>query len=413
MIHVCFALYDPYGTYSKYLGTAVCSLFVNVGGAPVTVHILHDDTLSRVNRKRFEHLAQKYQKHLVFHEIDTSAFQSVKHMAGSFTIGTLFRLKIPEVMPETIDRVIYLDCDLIVHLNVSELWNLDMDTYALAACIDEAVESDKGFGSYPLMKKIKETEGRHYFNAGVMVMNLKRIRAMGDFFQTCIGFLREYPKVKFSDQDALNYLLGDQVLYLDKRYNTFSLQLSDVTRDNMDAGIYHFPGDSANWEANRNVDHLFMHYLLLTEWGDGAELYPYLQSWITGEATKVSVLQRFLQRALQEESLHIILFGANSVLLDKVEQLVPRKRMAYILDNNQALQGKKVHGLPVYAPAYLAEERKGTFIVIVMSKKHYDAICRQLSDMGFTENTDFYDARALLSERDGGYYQENRIRGFC
>lgn len=413
MIHVCFALYDPYGTYSKYLGAAVCSLFVNVGDAPVTVHILHDDTLSCANRKRFEHLAQKYQKNLVFHEIDTSAFQSVKHMAGSFTIGTLFRLKIPEVMPETIDRVIYLDCDLIVHLNVSELWNLDMDTYALAACIDAAVESDKGFGSYPWMKKIKETEGRHYFNAGVMVMNLKRIRAMGNFFQTCMGFLREYPKVKFSDQDALNYLLGDQVLYLDKRYNTFSIHLSDVTKDNMDAGIYHFPGDSANWEANRNVDRLFMHYLLLTEWGDGAELYPYLQSWITGEAAKVSVLQCFLQHALQEDSLHIILFGANSILLDKVEQFVPRKRMAYILDNNQALQGKKVHGLPVYAPAHLAEERKGSFAVIVMSKKHYDAIARQLSDMGFTENTDFYDARALLSERDGGYYQENRIRGFC
>lgn len=236
---------------------------------------------------------------------------------------------------------------------------------------------------------------------------------MGNFFQTCMGFLRKYPKVKFSDQDALNYLLGDQVLYLDKRYNTFSLHLSDVTRDNMDAGIYHFPGDSANWEANRNVDRLFMHYLLLTEWGTGAELYPYLQSWITGEAAKVSVLQRFLQRALQEDSLHIILFGANSILLDKVEQLVPRKRMAYILDNNQALQGKTAHGLPVYAPAHLAEERKGSFAVIVMSKKHYDAIRRQLSVMGFTENMDFYDARALLSERDGGYYQENRIRGFC
>lgn len=194
MIHVCFALYDPYGTYSKYLGAAVCSLFVNVGDVLVTVHILHDDTLSRANRKRFEHLAQKYQKHLVFHEIDTSAFQSVKHMAGSFTIGTLFRLKIPEVMPETIDRVIYLDCDLIVHLNVSELWNLDMDTYALAACIDAAVESDKGF--YPWMKKIKETEGRHYFNAGVMVMNLKRIRAMGDFFQTCV-FLENIQRLNF------------------------------------------------------------------------------------------------------------------------------------------------------------------------------------------------------------------------
>lgn len=413
MIHVCFALYDPYGTYSKYLGAAVCSLFVNVGDAPVTVHILHDDTLSRANRKRFEHLAQKYQKNLVFHEIDTSAFQSVKHMAGSFTVGALFRLKIPELMPETIDRVIYLDCDLIVHLNVSELWNLDMDTYALAACIDAAVESDEGFASTPWMKKIKETEGRHYFNDGVMVMNLKRIRAMENFFQTCMCFLKKYPKVEFPDQDALNDLLGDQVLYLDKRYNTFSLHLSDVTKDNMDAGIYHFPGDSANWEANRNVDRLFMHYLLLTEWGTGSEIYPYMQSWVACETMKFSAMQSLMKRVLHEDSLKIILFGANSILLDKVEQLIPRKRMAYILDNNRAVQGGEAHGLPVYAPAHIAEERKGTFVVIVMSKKHYDAISRQLSGMGLTENTDFYDARSLLSESDSGYYQENRIRGFC
>ena len=183
MIHVCFALYDPCGTYSKYLGAAVCSLFVNVGDAPVTVHILHDDTLSDVNRKRFEHLAQKYRKNIVFHYIDTSEFQSVDHMVKNITIGTLFRLKIPQVMPETIDRVIYLDCDLIVHLNIAELWNMDIDGYYIAACIDSYIDSNERLLSNKWMKKIKATEGSHYFNAGVMILNLKRIRSLNNFFQ--------------------------------------------------------------------------------------------------------------------------------------------------------------------------------------------------------------------------------------
>ena len=136
MIHVCFALYDSYETYSKYLGVAVCSLFVNVGNAPVTVHILHDDTLSDVNRERFEHLAQKYHKDIVFHYIDTSEFQSVKHMVGNFTVGSLFRLKLPQIMPDSLDKIIYLDCDLIVHLDIAELWELNLDHYYIAAYID-------------------------------------------------------------------------------------------------------------------------------------------------------------------------------------------------------------------------------------------------------------------------------------
>ena len=413
MIHVCFAVYDPCGTYSKYLGAAVCSLFVNVGDAPVTVHILHDDTLSDVNRKRFEHLAQKYRKNIVFHYIDTSEFQSIDHMVKNITIGTLFRLKIPQVMPETIDRAIYLDCDLIVHLNIAELWNMDIDGYYIAACIDSYIDSNERLLSNKWMKKIKATEGSHYFNAGVMILNLKRIRSLNNFFQSCMNFFSRYPNVKFADQDVLNYIFCGHVLYIEEKYNLFSHDLSNIIDDKMEAGIYHFAGESVNWEANRNVDRLFMHYLLLTEWGTGSEIYPYMQSWVACETMKFSAMQSLMKRVLHEDSLKIILFGANSILLDKVEQLIPRKRMAYILDNNRAVQGGEAHGLPVYAPIHLAEERKGSFVVIVMSKKYYDVISRQLSGMGLTENTDFYDARSLLSESDSGYYQENRIRGFC
>lgn len=409
MIHVCFALYDPCGTYSKYLGAAVCSLFVNVGDAPVTVHILHDDTLSDVNRERFEHLAYKYHKRIVFHYIDTSEFQSVKHLVGNFTVGTLFRLKISEAMPDDLDKIIYLDCDLIVHLDIAKLWEMKLDHYYIAACIDpdETVLQNKW------LSPRKKTEYDHYFNAGVLVINLKQIRLLGDFFQICMDFFKEHPDVKLADQDALNFICFGHVLYLEKKYNLFSRKILDLVDDNMPAGIYHISGESVNWESNRNVDRLFMHYLLLTEWGTGSEIYPYMQSWVACEAMKFSAMQSLMKRVLHEDSLKIILFGANSILLDKVEQLIPQKRMAYILDNNRAVQGGEAHGLPVYAPAHLAEERKGSFVVIVMSKKYYDVISRQLSGMGLTENTDFYDARSLLSESDSGYYQENRIRGFC
>lgn len=99
----------------------------------------------------------------------------------------------------------------------------------------------------------------------------------------------------------------------------------------MPAGIYHISGESVNWEANRNVDRLFMHYLLFTEWGNGSEIYPYVQSWVSCETAKFSAAQSLMKRLLHEESLKIILFGANSILLDKVEQLIPRKRSISVM----------------------------------------------------------------------------------
>ena len=47
MIHICFSLHDETGRYSKFTGTAICSIFENTFLPPnsITVHILHDNTL--------------------------------------------------------------------------------------------------------------------------------------------------------------------------------------------------------------------------------------------------------------------------------------------------------------------------------------------------------------------------------
>lgn len=52
MIHVCYALYDKNGKYSKLTGTSICSLFENTK-AWVTIHLLHDHTLTEENRAKF------------------------------------------------------------------------------------------------------------------------------------------------------------------------------------------------------------------------------------------------------------------------------------------------------------------------------------------------------------------------
>lgn len=410
-IHVCFAIYDPYNTYSKYLGAAICSLLVNAGSAHVTIHIIHDNTLSEADKKKFDHLVKQYNKSIVFHCIDNSEFQSVSYLVDNYTIGALYRLKIPEIMPVNLDKIIYLDCDLIVHLNIVELWKLNIEDYAIAACIDPYVNANRTLLPTELRNLIEKTEGAQYFNSGVLVMNLKKIRSQGNLFQVSMNFLANNPQCKFPDQDAFNYIFCKQVLFIDKKYNLFSQRIKNTKTDNMPAGIYHICGEPVNFEANRNVDRLFMHYLLLTEWGGGFELYQYMQSWVSHEAKKFYTLKSIIKRLLQDSSLKIILFGANSTLFNPIKNLFPEESFAYFIDNNKNLQGKIVHGLMVHSPTYLEGEHRGSFLVFVLSKKYYDSISLQLIDMGLLENVDFYDARLIMNEVDTGYYNENKERG--
>ena len=62
MIHVCYGLHDRDGRYSKFTGTSMLSIFENVSTPPpsVTVHILHDNTLSYNNWRNFIYIAGRY-----------------------------------------------------------------------------------------------------------------------------------------------------------------------------------------------------------------------------------------------------------------------------------------------------------------------------------------------------------------
>ena len=69
MIHICFGLYDKTGRYSKFTGTTMLSIFDNTN-SEVTVHILHDNTLTQDNRDKFIYLAGRYNQHVKFYNAE-------------------------------------------------------------------------------------------------------------------------------------------------------------------------------------------------------------------------------------------------------------------------------------------------------------------------------------------------------
>ncbi|MBR0060621.1 MAG: hypothetical protein IJP68_03985, partial [Selenomonadaceae bacterium] len=111
MIHVCFALRDETGKGSKFVGTSMFSMFQNnsKSEASITVHILHDNTLTDDNRDKFSYLAGRFGQLVKFYNVDellpkriAKIFQLVPGLEKMVsTVGAFYKLLIPQVLPKT------------------------------------------------------------------------------------------------------------------------------------------------------------------------------------------------------------------------------------------------------------------------------------------------------------------------
>ncbi|MBQ3403200.1 MAG: glycosyltransferase family 8 protein [Synergistaceae bacterium] len=220
-IHVALAVYDPSGTYSQHAGVVMTSIFENTK-SKVTVHILHDDTLTQDNRQKFIRTAEKYSQGLELHDVTGYRERIDRKVADRFrdgyTIGALFRLAIQDIIP--LAKVIYLDCDIVVNMDIRELWDVDLEGKYLAGGLDEAVSGQNNLSYEGIKCWLNGCKVSEYINSGVMLMDLEAIRELGDFFTTAAQWLMSHLySAPYADQEAYNALFPGQIKLLDRKYN--------------------------------------------------------------------------------------------------------------------------------------------------------------------------------------------------
>lgn len=188
-----------------------------------------------------------------------------------YTMDTYTRLWVADFFGADVDRVLYLDSDMVVVANIAELWNTDIGDCILGAVTIPGSTRCAAYG-------IPERFG--YFQSGVLLINLKQWRGerIFDRLQDYIACNAE--KIVDADQDVLNACLYDRRLPLPYVWNVIApfyhnyhplgisdLELQSVRRN---ARIIHFNGPSKPWSYlcrhPRRGD--YWKYLKLTEWRD-------------------------------------------------------------------------------------------------------------------------------------------------
>lgn len=193
--------------YSFPCGVCVTSILENNKEEGCCIYILTDG-LKQETIEKFKQLQNKYKQKIDIITINDKLFDGLK-IGDRFPKSIYYRFLLPQLLNE--DKIIYLDCDIIVTSSLRNLWDTDINNFACAVVEDQKSDDitiQNRLGLY-----------KDYFNSGVLLINLEYWREK-DIANKLIEFIHKNPDIcLYPDQDALNYVLCDRVKFLDYKYN--------------------------------------------------------------------------------------------------------------------------------------------------------------------------------------------------
>lgn len=274
-IHVALTVHDTSGKYSQHAGVVMASIFENTK-SKVTVHILHDETLTEDNRHKFIRTAEKYSQGLELHDVtdyrNHISENIINFLTGNnFTVGSLYRLALQDIVQ--LDKVIYLDCDIVVNMDIRGLWEIDTDGKYIAAVPDEGVTGKTIFSRDRLRNFINGCNSP-YINSGVLVMDLKEIRRRGDFFTEAAQWMKEHLySIDYADQDAYNTLFSGSIKLMDKKFNRQFTRFTFFDGSDLSDTIIHDIWPKP-WKAVSQDENCMLYWKMLMKSAWGENLTP-------------------------------------------------------------------------------------------------------------------------------------------
>lgn len=200
--------------FLPHCGIMLRSLFDSNQGVDVCVWLIVPQDIDDDSIRNISALAQKYQQEVRFIRINPNDFMYCPIREGdNVTLAAYYRILAPAILPEGVDRILYLDCDIIVNGNLCDFYNQNLDGVSCAVVTDPIAFGSAEYERLGYDRKLS------YFNSGVMLMNLNYWR-QHKVMEQCFDFIKKSPeKVLWHDQDALNFVLRESKIEVGITYN--------------------------------------------------------------------------------------------------------------------------------------------------------------------------------------------------
>ena len=327
----------------------------------LTVHILHDNTLTSDNHDKFIYLAGRYGQAVNFYNVEELCADKIQEITAlSFedsrlTVGALYRLFVPQILPNTVNKIIYFDSDIIVNLGIKELWQIDLGDKILAAVPEilsfKTIENmEKNF---PLCKQ-GFIRCEDYFNSGVILMNLDLLRKAKETIIDGLKFLEENPQpASYPGQDIWNYCFSARALKLPIKFNQFTYY-ARRDAESLAKKIYHYAGGSfgigLGLDISDSFNRLWMNYFVKTPWfsidtiGRLYEGFLKVRGELKKSALKISATVSGKTRAfvVAENKLNVLVENFSVRNDEEVFAIQSTLPLQKLIDVMNASRGKKI-----------------------------------------------------------------------
>lgn len=393
IIHVGFGLHDKDGHYSVWVGTVMQSILEHTDSR-ICFHILHDETVSEENKRKLKQVAHQKGDVIEFHFIDTSIFDDVKERLHTFTVGTMFRLMLPEILPN-LNKIIYLDADIFVNIDIKELWDIDTSDVCVAGVKDYWVEN-YAWNPYPVQKELVNRDS--YINAGVLILNLTKIRSYCNMKEKTLEYLIENPESNLFDQDALNVVYRNSIKTIDSKWNTFVGVVREQNREILNRCLFHFVGNFLILYSESKIDKEYFKTISRTPWAD-YEIENQINKCLLRLNDRINQYQSLLPRLSQTGIKHIF-YGEENATLRKLYNLINVTEKDYRVLKHP--DSSNDHILPCKDLESLKDENGPIIIFVLYESDNYTAI-QNLEELGFENGKDFFVVARFMSFLDGGF----------
>ncbi|MDL2214883.1 glycosyltransferase family 8 protein [Dysgonomonas sp. OttesenSCG-928-M03] len=285
-INIAFCTDD---NYIMPCGIAMISLLENNKGRSVTFHIVGMD-LKEPSKEKLQLISSRYSDvSVLFYEIASQLFESYGlslYNSEYLSFSTYSRLFLGDILPPNINKVLYLDCDIVVPKDLSNLWDINIENYSVGGIPDLCMFNSKA------SERLGYKDTFQYINAGVLLINLKYWREK-KVLNLFLDFYKEkQDKLLFHDQDIINGVLYDTKLVLPIKYNMVDFNFvakqnivpeykDEVYEGLQDPVIIHFTASSKPWLKSciHPLKEEFLKYKSISPWKDEALVWPSKKSF--------------------------------------------------------------------------------------------------------------------------------------
>lgn len=265
--------------YAMPLAASISSVIANLGREQKAHLFIVDGGISWKNKEKIMQSEDRERVIIQWLQPSESDFDLLRSLpCGYVGRTTYYKMLVHELLGPEYPRIIYLDCDVIVEGDITDLWVADLgENYVLAVqdLINPFVSSPFGLRNW---RELGRKEDDELFNTGVLVLNASKWRKENVTLKLMQYLKDHYQYVQLCDQDAMNAVFRDEWGRLDSRWNVlpymniarnYSL-LSKKSHEDLlrRAYLLHFCGPKKPWNARcgHSQRDRFFHYLDMTAW---------------------------------------------------------------------------------------------------------------------------------------------------